>query len=85
MEIFENLLESEPDVLIVHTGANYFPKNINPLNNLKKVHQKCLDLSPEAKLVFSNILLKKKTNLDQLRKDMIARMKNFCKQIDRLA
>ena len=62
----ENLLEPKPDVLILHVGTNDLPKNINPLNNLRKVHQKCLELSPETKLVLSNIILRKdKPNLDE--------------------
>ena len=49
--------------------TNNFPKNINPLNNLRKVHQECLELSPETKLVYSNIILRKdKNNLDIHRK-----------------
>ena len=83
LEKLENLLESKPDILIVHAGSNDLQKNINPLNNLRKVHWKCLDLSPETKLVFSNIIIRKdKNNLDKHQKDVNARMKNFCKQKD---
>ena len=79
----ENRLESKPDVLILYAGANDLPKNINLLNNLRKVHRKCLELSPETKLVFSNIIIRKdKPNLDKHRKNVNARMKNFCKQKD---
>ena len=39
----ENLLKSKPDVLILRASANNLPKNINPLNNLRKVHRKCLE------------------------------------------
>ena len=84
--IFEkmvDLLESQPDVLILHAGTNHLPKNLNPLNNLRKVHWKCLQLSPESKLVFSNIIIRKdKPNLDKHRKGANARMKNFCNQKD---
>ena len=81
LEKFENLLESKPDMLIVHADTNDSPKNINPLNNLRNVHRKCLELSPELKLVFSNIIIRKdKTNIDKHRKDLNARMKNFCNQ-----
>ena len=79
----ENLLESKPDVLILHADINDLPKNINPLNNLRKVHRKCLELSLETKLVLSDIIIRKgKPNLDKHRKDVNARMKNFCKQKD---
>ena len=84
LEKFEKLLESKPDMLIVRGGTNDLPANINPLNNLRKVHRKCLELSPETKLLFSNIIInrKDKNNLDKHRKDVNARMKNFCKQKD---
>ena len=68
LQKMENPLESKPDVLILHAGTNDIPKNINPLNNLRKVHRKCLELSPETKLVFSNIIIRKdKPNLDKHR------------------
>ena len=70
----KNLLESKPDVLIVHAGTNDLPKNISPLNNLRKAHRKCPELSLETKLI------KDKNKLDKHRKDVNARMKNFCKQ-----
>ena len=83
LEKLENLLESKRDILIVHASTYDLQKNINPLNNLRKVHWKCLGLSPETKLVFSNIIIRKdKNNLDKHRKDVNARMKNFCKQKD---
>ena len=70
LEKMENLLESKPDVLILHAGTNDLLKNINPLNNVRKVHRKCLELSPDTKFVFSNISFRKdKPNLDKQRKD----------------
>lgn len=79
------------DVLIVHVGTNNLLENIILLNNLRKIHQICLELSPETKLVFSNIIIRKdkynldniiitkdKYNLDKHRKDVNAQMKNFC-------
>ena len=83
LEKLENLLESKADVLIVHSGTNNLPKNISPLNNLRKVHRKYLELSPETKLVFSNVMIRKdKTNLDKHRKDVNAQTKNLCEQKD---
>ena len=83
LEKLEKLLESKSDMLIVHAGINDLSENINPLNNLKNIHRKCLELSPETKLVFSNIIIRKdKNNLDKHRKDANAQMKNFCKQKD---
>ena len=66
---------------MVHAGTNDLPKNINPIYSLRKVHLKCLESSPETKLVFSNLIIRKdKTNLDKHQKDVNAGMKNFCKK-----
>ena len=71
MEKLENLLEPKPDMLIVYADTNDLLKNINPLHNLRKVDQKCLELSPETKLVFSDIIIRKdKNNLDKHQKDV---------------
>ena len=53
-------------MLIVHEGTNDLPNNLNPLNNLRKVSRsEMLELSPETKLVFSDIIIRKdKTNLN---------------------
>ena len=56
-------LESKLDMLIVHAGTN------NLFSKLRKIDRKCLELSPETKFVFSNIIIRKqKTNLDNLGK-----------------
>lgn len=60
-EILENLLKSKPDVLIVNVSTNDFPKDINLLNDSRKIHQKCLELPTETKLVFFLICLLEKT------------------------
>ena len=52
LEKMENLRKSKPDVLILYAGTNDLLKNISPLNNLRKVYQECLELSPETKLVL---------------------------------
>ena len=46
LEKMKNLLESKPDVLILRAGTNDLRKNINPLNNIRKIHRKRLELSP---------------------------------------
>ena len=48
----DSLVVYKPDVLLLHARTNHVQKNINPLNNLSKIHQKCRELSPETKLVF---------------------------------
>ena len=52
LEILENLLKSNPDVLIVNVSTNDLPKDINLLNSSRKIYQKCLELPTEIKLVF---------------------------------
>ena len=52
LEILENLLKSKPDMLIVNVSTNDLPKDINLLNDSRKIHQKCLELPTETKLVF---------------------------------
>lgn len=47
----DSLLVYKPHVLLLHAHTNHVQKNINPLNNLRKIHQKCRELSPETKLV----------------------------------
>ena len=70
-------LESKLDMLIVHAGTN------NLFSKLRKIDRKCLEVSPETKFVFSNIIIRKqKTNLDKHRKDVNAQMKKFYKQKD---
>ena len=70
-------LESKLDMLIVHTGTN------NLFSKLSKIDRKCLELSPETKFVFSNIIIRKeKTNLDKHRKDVNEQMKKFYKRKD---
>ena len=78
LEKLENLLESKPDLLIVHAGTYDLPKNINLLNNLRKVHRKCLKLSPETKLVFSIIVIRNdKNNLDKHRQEKFLQAKRY--------
>ena len=60
-EILENLLKSKPDLLIVNVSTNDFPKDINLLNDSRKIHQKCLELPTETKLVFFLIWFLEKT------------------------
>ena len=52
LKILDNLLKSKPDVLIVNVSTNDLPKIINLLNDSRKIHQKCLELPTETKLVF---------------------------------
>ena len=80
LEILENLLKSKPDMLIVNVSTNDLPKDINLLNDSRKIHQKCLELPTETKLVFFLICLLEKTINSG--KDVNARMKSFYEKKD---
>ena len=71
----------QPKSLIVHLGTNDFTKNINLLNSVKKIVNKTKKESPDTVLRFSNIIVQKdKKNLEKLRTDTNARLKNYCAQ-----
>ena len=65
----EDTLKTHPDTLLVHAGRNYLTKNINTLRSVKKLCEKAKRISPDTKIVFSNIIC---------RIDTEARLKNFC-------
>ena len=50
LEKMKNLLESKPDVLILRAGTNDLRKNINPLNNIRKIHRNDWSYHLELKL-----------------------------------
>ena len=71
----------QPKSLIVHLGTNDFTKNVNLLNSVKKIVNKTKKESPDTVLRFSNIIVQKdKKNLEKLRTDTNARLKNYCAQ-----
>ena len=80
-EKIDDILQSKPDIILIHAGTNDPATTINPLNNLRKILRKCNELSPQTKLAFSNIIVRKnKVNLEMGRKDINSRIKNFCQQ-----
>ena len=77
----EDTLKTLPDTLIVHAGTNDLTKNINTLRSVKKLCEKAKRISPDTKIVFSNIIYRKdRRNTDKQRIDTNARLKNFCNQ-----
>ena len=78
----DKILENQqPKSLIVHVGTNDLTNDFNPLNNVKKIVNKTKKKSPNTVLTFSNIIVRKgKKNLEKLRTDINARLKNYCAQ-----
>ena len=81
LDEIEDTLKTHPDTLIVHAGTNDLTKNINTLRSVKKLCEKAKRISPDTKIVFSNIIYwKDRRNTDKQRIDTNARLKNFCNQ-----
>ena len=81
LDEIEVTLKTHPDTLIVHSGTNNLTKNINTLRSVKKLCEKAKRISPDTKIVFSNIIYRKdRRNTDKQRTDTNARIKNFCNQ-----
>ena len=75
----EDTLKTHPDTLIVHAGTNDLAKSINTLRNVKKSCEKAKRISPDTKILFSNIIYRKgRRNTDKQRIDTNVRLKNFC-------
>ena len=81
LDEIEDTLKTHPDTLIVHAGTNDLTKNINTLRSVKKLCEKAKRISPDTKIVFSNVIYRKdRRNTDKQRIDTNARLKNFCNQ-----
>ena len=77
----EDTLKTHPNTLIVHAGTNDLTKNISTMRSVKKLCEKAKRISPNTKIVFSNIIYRKdRRNTDKQRIDTNARLKNFCNQ-----
>ena len=77
----EDTLKAHPDTLIVHAGTNDLTNNINTLRSVKKLCEKARRISPDTKIVFSNIIYRKdRRNTDKQRIGTNSRLKNFCNQ-----
>ena len=40
----DNIIQSKPDLMIIHAGINDLATKINPLNNFRKILKKCNEL-----------------------------------------
>ena len=81
LDEIEDTLKTHPDTLIVYAGTNDLTKNSNTLRSIRKLCEKAKRISPDTKIVFSNIIYwKDRRNTDKQRIDTNARLKNFCNQ-----
>ena len=55
----ENLVADKPDWVIIHAGTSDISNGINSLNSVKKIVKDLKKSSPNTKVVFSSILLRK--------------------------
>ena len=77
----EDTLKIRPDSLLFYARTNDLAKNINTLRTVTKLCEKAKRISPDTKIVFSNIIYwKDRRNTDKKRIDTKARLKNFCNQ-----
>ena len=59
----EDFLKSKPDGLIVHAGMKVITKGKNMLNNTNKILKQLKKLSPNTKLAFFSIVVRKDKTL----------------------
>ena len=59
LDKIDNLLKVKPDCLLVHIGTNDLTNNVNLLNSVKKMVNKVKNSSPNTKVVFSSVILRK--------------------------
>ena len=71
----DDVLEKNPESIIIHVGTNDFTNDVNLLSNVKKIVSKT-----NRKDKIKNIFRKDKRNIEKTRADTNSRLKNFCKQ-----
>ena len=71
----------KPDCLLVYVGTNDQTNSVNLLNSFKKMVNKVKNSSPNTKLVFSSVILRKdKKDISKKVDETNQRLKNDCKQ-----
>ena len=81
LDKIDDLLKVKPDCLLVHVGTNDLTNNVNLLNSVKKMVNKVKNSSPNTKLVFSSVILRKdKKDISKKVGETNQRLKNYCKQ-----
>ena len=81
LEEIKDLIADKPDCIIIHAGTNDITNGINSLNSVKKIVKDAKKSSPNTKLVFSSILIRKdKKGISKNVTDINSRLKNYCQQ-----
>ena len=81
LDKIDDLLKVKPDCLLVHVGTNDLTNNVNLLSSVKKMVNKVKNSSPNTKLVFSSVILRKdKKDISKKVGETNQRLKNYCKQ-----
>ena len=81
LDKINNLLKVKPDCLLVHVGTNDLTNNVDLLISVKKMVKKVKNSSPNTKLVFSSVILRKdKKDISKKVGETNQRLKNYCKQ-----
>ena len=84
-EKIDDVLDDCSKSLIVYVGTNDLTRDMNRLNNIKKIVAKTKKKSPNTALSFSNIIIcKYKKKLGKLRAGTNSRLKNYCIQKNNL-
>ena len=81
LDKIEELVKCKPSSLIVHAGTNDLTKEKNVLNNVKKIVKEVKRISPNTKIAFSSITIRKdKKGIDKNVIKTNARLENYCSQ-----
>ena len=80
LEKIENLVANKPECIIIHARTNDIINGINSLNSVKKIVKNVKKSSPNTKLVFSSILLRKDKDIPKKVTDTNSRLKHYCQQ-----
>ena len=77
----QTLVAEKSDCIIIHVGMNDITNGINFLNLVKKTVKKVKQTSPNTKIAFSSLIIRKdKKDLDKKVQDVNNRLKNYCSQ-----
>ena len=81
LDKIDGLLKVKPDFLLVHVGTNDPTNNVNFVNSVKKKVKQGKNFSPNTKLVFLSVILRKdKKDISKKVGEINQRLKNYCKQ-----
>ena len=75
------IARKKPKMLIIHTGTNDLPDDMNTIKKLKKVVQSIheIDVNQEIKVAFSGIINREDNNFAEKIKDRNTKLESYCK------